>query len=296
LSFGSHTVDDPASDESVNIGSIDGGTAADMFRIYTNDGNVDIGPKNTSWAHFYTDRPSFYFDRAITVDDNGTTSNLTGAQLASYDSDLILKRDYDDSTSTKIKLFSTTINYYVNGTAIEFQMQSDGDFHADGDVIAYSTTTSDRRLKKNFVELKPQDSLDRLFQLQGYEYEWKYRDDGVHYGVIAQDLMKVLPHAVKERTVPFYDGSMKNQDDNTQYKEEWKKENGVEDDKYYTARYEEIIPVIIEGMKALQEQIDELKKDSHEPQNYKAQCERMEKELDKLKQEVKELKNGYKNR
>ena len=49
-------------------------------------------------------------------------------------------------------------------------------------------------------------------------------------------------------------------------------------------------------MKALQEQIDELKKDSHEPQNYKAQCERMEKELDKLKQEVKELKNGYKNR
>ena len=108
--------------------------------------------------------------------------------------------------------------------------------------------------------------------------------------------MKVLPHAVKERTVPFYDGSMKNQDDNTQYKEEWKKENGVEDDKYYTARYEEIIPVIIEGMKALQEQIDELKKDSHEPQNYKAQCERMEKELDKLKQEVKELKNGYKNR
>ena len=296
LSFGSHTVDDPASDESVNIGSIDGGTNADIFRIYSNDGNVDIGPKNASWAHFYTDRPSFYFDRAMVVDDNSTSTNLSGAMLSSYDSDLILRRDYDDTTRTQIDLETTAIDFYVNSTVVEFMMESDGDFHADGDVIAYSTTTSDRRLKKNFVELKPQDSLDRLFQLQGYEYEWKHRDDGVHYGVIAQDLMKVLPHAVKERTVPFYDGSNKTQGDNGKYKEEWKKENGIEDDKYYTARYEEIIPVIIEGMKALQEQIDKLKKDSHEPQNYKVQCERMEKELDKLKQEVEELKNGYKNR
>jgi FtsZ-binding cell division protein ZapB len=74
------------------------------------------------------------------------------------------------------------------------------------------------------------------------------------------------------------------------------KEQGIEDDKYKTARYSEIIPVIIEGMKELQKQIDELKLNSHEPQNYKQECERMQKELNKLKQEVKELKNGYKNR
>ena len=91
--------------------------------------------------------------------------------------------------------------------------------------------------------------------------------------------------------VPFYDGDKSGSDS---YKKEWKKENGIEDDKYYTARYEEIIPVIIEGMKALQKQIDELKAHSHEPQNYKEQCERMQKELDKLKQEVEELKNGNK--
>ena len=57
--------------------------------------------------------------------------------------------------------------------------------------------------------------------LQGYEFEWKHRDDGIHYGVIAQDLLKVLPHAITEKKVPFYDGDDSKSDS---YKEEWKKE------------------------------------------------------------------------
>ena len=101
--------------------------------------------------------------------------------------------------------------------------------------------------------------------------------------------------SITEKKVPFYDGTaLGNQP--SKYKKEWLKEQGIEDDKYKTARYSEIIPVIIEGMKELQKQIDELKLNSHEPQNYKQECERMQKELNKLKQEVKELKNGYKNR
>ena len=39
-----------------------------------------------------------------------------------------------------------------------------------------------------------------------------------------KNLLKVLPHAVKERNVPFYDGSNKTQGDSGRYKEEWKKE------------------------------------------------------------------------
>ena len=35
-------------------------------------------------------------------------------------------------------------------------MEADGDFHADGDVIAYSTSVSDRRFKKQILlRLKP---------------------------------------------------------------------------------------------------------------------------------------------
>ena len=130
--------------------------------------------------------------------------------------------------------------------------------------IAQSTSVSDRRLKKNFVEIDPHDALDKLLQLQGYEFEWKHRDDGIHYGVIAQDLLKVLPHAVVEKKVPFYDGDKSGSDS---YKEEWKKENGIEDNKYYTARYEEIIPVLIEGMKELNNKIQKLETEVEELKN-----------------------------
>ena len=28
---------------------------------------MDVGPKNPMWAHFYTDRPGFFFDRSVSV-------------------------------------------------------------------------------------------------------------------------------------------------------------------------------------------------------------------------------------
>jgi len=34
-------------------------------RIQTNYGYVDIGPQNTGWAHFNTDRPEFYFNKPV---------------------------------------------------------------------------------------------------------------------------------------------------------------------------------------------------------------------------------------
>ena len=40
------------------------------LRVQTNSGYVDMGPMNTGWAHFQTDRASFYFNPKITVDGN----------------------------------------------------------------------------------------------------------------------------------------------------------------------------------------------------------------------------------
>ncbi|WP_427340659.1 hypothetical protein [Caloranaerobacter sp. DY30410] len=36
-------------------------------RLQTNSGYVDVGPQNTSYAHIYTDRPNFYFNKDILV-------------------------------------------------------------------------------------------------------------------------------------------------------------------------------------------------------------------------------------
>ena len=37
------------------------------LRHQTNDGYIDFGPANSSWAHIYTDRPGFYFNKSLVV-------------------------------------------------------------------------------------------------------------------------------------------------------------------------------------------------------------------------------------
>jgi hypothetical protein len=73
-------------------------------------------------------------------------------------------------------------------------MTSTGNFHADADITAYSTTTtSDRRYKKD-IETIP-NALDKINTLNGVTFKWK-RDDKESAGLIAQDVEQVLPQAV----------------------------------------------------------------------------------------------------
>ena len=44
--------------------------SGNSLRVETNSGYVDIGPQNTSIAHLSTDRPAFYFNKAVQIDGN----------------------------------------------------------------------------------------------------------------------------------------------------------------------------------------------------------------------------------
>ena len=44
------------------------------LRHQTNDGYIDFGPANGSWAHIYSDRPGFYFNKQLVV-NGGSTIN-----------------------------------------------------------------------------------------------------------------------------------------------------------------------------------------------------------------------------
>ena len=61
----------------------------------------------------------------------------------------------------------------INGSN-EFRFESDGDFHADGDVVAFSTTVSDERLKSDIAKIDG--AVDKLEQLNGYTFT--YTADG----------------------------------------------------------------------------------------------------------------------
>jgi len=133
---------------------------------------------------------------------------------------------------------NNAINFYTGGT-LEAQLDSGGNFHVDADVIAFSTTTSDSRLKTNIQPLAG--SLDVICNLEGVTYDWKYREEKNQIGLIAQDVEKFIPESIKEGTKPFYG---KDEKDTTIYK---------------SINYDMIVPHLIESIKELKSEIDDLK-------------------------------------
>ena len=122
-------------------------------------------------------------------------------------------------------------NWFING-GNEMRLESDGDLHVDGDVIAYSTTVSDVALKTD-IEMIP-NALDKIDEVRGVTFT---RHNGQKSaGIIAQELEKVLPEAVREKTLALVDGKT-----------------------YKTVEYDAIHGLLINCIKELKEEIKELK-------------------------------------
>jgi hypothetical protein len=121
--------------------------------------------------------------------------------------------------------------------AEKMRIVSGGDVHCDQDVIAYSSTPSDIRLKENFTKID--NGLDVVSKLEGHTFNWKKGGDRLSAGFKAQEVEKILPHLVNEKKLPLHS------DDDKEYK---------------ILRYEEMIPYLVEAIKEQQKQIDELRK------------------------------------
>lgn len=128
-----------------------------------------------------------------------------------------------------------THRWYLDG-AEDMRLDSSGNLYVEGNVIAYSTTVSDERLKTDIVKLEG--ALDKVDQLNGYTFT--YTADGKKSaGVIAQEVEKVLPSAITESTLPL--------------------KTGDEETKYKTVQYDQLQGLIIEAIKELKEQVEDLK-------------------------------------
>jgi len=107
------------------------------------------------------------------------------------------------------------------------------DIHAGGDVVAYAS--SDIKLKDNIEVIE--DSLDKISEIRGVKFDWNEespewaQERGHDVGVIAQEVQKVLPEIVTERT------------------------NG-----YLGVDYKRLIPLLIESIKELKQEVEDLKK------------------------------------
>ena len=131
---------------------------------------------------------------------------------------------------------TTTHKWYLDGTE-DMRLENDGDLHVEGNVIAYSTTISDERLKTDIVKIDG--ALDKVAQLNGYTFT--YTADGKKSaGVIAQEVQKVLPSAIIESKLPLKMGD----DDQTEY---------------MTVQYDQLMGLMIEAIKELKAEVAELK-------------------------------------
>jgi hypothetical protein len=106
-----------------------------------------------------------------------------------------------------------------------------GSLYVTDDVVAFST--SDINFKDNITPIE--NPIQKIKMISGNTYDWKNEFEYIHgfkgndVGVIAQEIQKVLPEAVRER------------------------ENG-----YLGVNYEKIIPLLIESIKELSAKVDRL--------------------------------------
>ena len=113
---------------------------------------------------------------------------------------------------------------FTQSTTSTFVIGSDSNATFSGTVTAAGfITASDSRLKKNISAITDYDTI--LSSVEGVRFQWKTDDGKTDVGIIAQNLLPVLPEAVHE-------------------------EGG-----YYKVEYMKLIPVLIQSVKALQERV-----------------------------------------
>ena len=111
-----------------------------------------------------------------------------------------------------------------SATSKYYTFTQDGDFTAPGNITAYS----DARSKTNITTITG--ALDKVSALRGVSFD---KDGKRGLGVIAQEIQKILPEVVLENN---------------------------DDDKTLSVAYGNIVGVLIEAIKELKSEVDELKK------------------------------------
>lgn len=131
-----------------------------------------------------------------------------------------------------IELQGKSLAITNNDTAKITFSSSSGNIVTVGDITAFGTV-SDRNRKENIVKID--NALEKVSQISGYTFNY-IGDDTPMTGVIAQEVEEVLPEVVYETESP----------DGTQSK---------------AVRHGNIVGLLIESIKELKAEIEELKKD-----------------------------------
>jgi hypothetical protein len=227
LMLGSQTVAPASSTGANRDNSIDLGFAGNSFKDLYLGGFALIGSDSGD---------GFNADATLRL-QKASGNNYVQIKTASSGQGGILIGDTDDDFVGGM-IYNNSSNYlrFDSNNAEKMRLEGDGDLHVDGNVVAYSTTISDIRLKKDIAPIE--DAVTKVQQLNGCTFTY-LKDDRKSAGLIAQHVEKVLPSAVIEDEAVFH---------------------GEEGQTYKTVQYDQVIGLLVEAVKELKQEIEELKK------------------------------------
>jgi hypothetical protein len=134
-----------------------------------------------------------------------------------------------------IRTLSNRIVITDGGGNIGMYVDNSQDAHFDGNVIAYSTTISDRRLKSDITNIS--NALDKVGQINGVTFVRNHNGEKAA-GIVAQEIMEVLPEAVKSQALPL--------------------QTGEHDKEYYVVEYDAVTGLLVEAVKELKARVEAL--------------------------------------
>jgi len=211
---------------------------------FTNDGTTffNLPTSTADVAEFsnlyYTDtRVKTKLDAETVISGSTFVSNEQGTFTASVNDtntniDLGLGIT-DDVVFNTVNIDSTTDSTSITTGAlvVDGGVGVSGSVNVGGDVVAYAS--SDKRLKDEIIPIS--NPLDKINSIGGYSFVWNNEKQNIYngkdYGVIAQEIEEILPELVQNR------------------------ENG-----YKAVKYDKLVSLLIEGIKELSKEVQELKK------------------------------------
>lgn len=226
---GTLTVSDTTQSSSKDTGSviIEGGVGIEKNTYIGGDtvitGNLTANG-NTSFGDSGSD--STTITGTLSVSGATTLSSTVGVSgAASFSSTLSVSSDTTIGGTLNI---NGTINASGSTITLNDNVQVNGNLYVTSDIYAFYS--SDQRLKTNISPIP--NALDKVLSISGNTFDWNEESgkQGTEVGVIAQEILEVLPEVVTTR------------------------ENG-----YLAVRYEQIVPLLIEAIKELKAEINELK-------------------------------------
>ena len=158
-------------------------------------------------------------------DHNGTITHIANLEGRDLSESVLEATDEDLSDNdVYVEIDNDEYNLHIQSYGVD----NVSNLFVEGDVVAYHS--SDARLKDDISKLT--NCLDNLMKIQGVRFNWKKNVIGKtqDIGLIAQDVKKIAPEIVKERS-----------------------------DGFLAIKYEKMVPILVGAIQDQQEIINELK-------------------------------------